>query len=395
MNIQLTQPIKWWCFYMAILLLPIAFGVAAIMNLAQSPETADCVSESLSNQAAASVFYCANMLASEPDVNNLYQAIKLVETIPKDNPLYSAKLIDKWSMEILRLSENAVQSGELGKAVDMANMIPVDIPAHQIALKKIQQWKSIWSQAEVIDKAARETIDKDKKNNWYLALVKAKELRKLDNNYWTTDKYQELVHYIQDVREKDENITQMEKEMEEDIAKSTTIKETDLINQLEVTQEAEDIAKLKKARTLASSGKIEDMRSAVDEANLIISDNRYEEAQKFITSIKHKIERVEDSSYLQEAKKLAAKNDEISLQLAISKASLINNESYLYAAASKSIKQWEDKISQLTSQANKPKQEIISNDANTNLNHWENLQIEATPQDLILEKATDTFNSQN
>lgn len=380
---------------MAILLLPIAFGVAAIMNLAQSPETADCVSESLSNQAAASVFYCANMLASEPDVNNLYQAIKLVETIPKDNPLYSAKLIDKWSMEILRLSENAVQSGELGKAVDMANMIPVDIPAHQIALKKIQQWKSIWSQAEVIDKAARETIDKDKKNNWYLALVKAKELRKLDNNYWTTDKYQELVHYIQDVREKDENITQMEKEMEEDIAKSTTIKETDLINQLEVTQEAEDIAKLKKARTLASSGKIEDMRSAVDEANLIISDNRYEEAQKFITSIKHKIERVEDSSYLQEAKKLAAKNDEISLQLAISKASLINNESYLYAAASKSIKQWEDKISQLTSQANKPKQEIISNDANTNLNHWENLQIEATPQDLILEKATDTFNSQN
>ncbi len=376
MNIPWTQPIK-WCCYIAILILPITLGVAAIRSLMQSPESADCVSEYLSDQEAASAFYCANMFALEQDTNKLYQAIKLIKTIPKDNPLYSVSLMNKWSLELLRLSDNAVQSGELDKAVDMANMIPADIPAHQIALKKIQEWKSIWSQAEAINKAAKETIEKDSKNNWYLALVKAKELRKLDNNYWATDKYQELVHYIQDVREKDENIKQAEKDTSEDIAKSTTIKETDVVKQLQVTQELEDIAKLKKARALASSGKLEDMKSAIDEANLIISDNKYEEAQRFVANIKHKIEINEDNSYLQEAKKLATKNDASSLQLAINKASLISNESDLYMAASQNIKKWQDKISRMKSQAKELKQEIISNDTNTDLNYLENSQIDA------------------
>lgn len=197
MNIQWTQPIKWWYWYVIILLLPIALGVGAVKKLVQSPEPADCVSESLSNQEAASVFYCATMLAKEENVDKLYQAIKLVDTIPKNNPLRSEKLLQKWSLEILNLSENSIQSGELNKAIDIANVIPGDVPAHKIALNKIQGWKSIWSKAEAIEQAVKKIIQKDHRNSWYLALSKAKELRKLDNEYWANTKYHELVHYIQ------------------------------------------------------------------------------------------------------------------------------------------------------------------------------------------------------
>ncbi|MBW4646891.1 MAG: hypothetical protein KME23_28555 [Goleter apudmare HA4340-LM2] len=391
MNIQSTQPIKWyWCA--VILLLPIALGIGALRNLMQSPELPDCLSESSSNQEAASVFYCATMLASEQDIEKLHQAIRLVNGLPKDNPLRNQKLLDKWSLEILYYSENAAQSGELSKAVDIAHMIPVNVAAHQTALKKIQQWKSIWSQAEAINQAAKEIIGQDDKNSWYLAVSKAKELRRLDNEYWATTKYQELVHYIQDVTEKNEE----SKRLETEFAKSINIQEVDLMQELQVTQEAEDVAKLKKARILASSGKIDDMRAAIDEANLIISDTQYEQAQKFISTIKNKIEIAEDASYLQEAKKLALKNDEISLQLAITRASLISEESLLYKEANKNVEHWKQKLLQFSSQPLQP-QLIENNEAasnnNLNLNELEDKHLNQMNVDLLLENTTDKFST--
>lgn len=393
MNIQWIQPIKWWYWYVVILLLPISLGVGALINLAQSPEPADCVSESLPNQEPSSVFYCANMLATEESADKLSQAIKLVNNIPKNNPLRSEKLMEKWSLEILRLSENAIQSGELDQAIDIANMIPDDIPTHQIALKKIQQWKSTWSKAEAIHQDAKEIIEKDHKSSWYLALVKAKELRKLDNEYWANTKYPELVHYIQDVTENNEEIKKIEENNSKPITTTTTTQGTDLMHQFEVTEEAEDIARLKKARILASSGKIENMRTAIDEVNMITSDKQYEEAQKFITEIKTKIEKSEDISSLEQAKKLALKNDVISLQLAINQASIISDKSHLHKEVNKNIEQWKHKISQMTSEPQPLNQTLImkNNTDTKNLNQLEDMQVNEMTLDSVPENSSATF----
>jgi hypothetical protein len=361
MNIQARQPVKLYWFAV-ILLLPVTLGIGALVTLFQSPEAPDCSSDSLSNQAASSIFYCANMLAAEQDVDKLHQAIQLVNNLPKDNPLHNDNLLGKWSSEILEKSEQVAQSGELSKAVDMANMIPVNLPAHKIALQKIQQWKSIWSQAEVIVQAAKEIIAKDEKESRYLALQKAKELRKLDNNYWATTQYQELVHYIQDVIEKKEEAKRAESEITQSITQGETdlaqelkvTQESDFVQSLAVKQEAEDIIKLKKARVLASSGKLEDMKAAVDEANLVISDTKYVEAQNFINSIKNKIELKEDIAYLQEAKQLALKDDEFSLQLAINRASLIGEESQVSKEANNNIAKWKDRLLKLSSEKSSP-----------------------------------------
>jgi hypothetical protein len=387
MNIQRTQPIKWWYWYVVILLLPIALGVGAIEKLVQSPEPADCVSESLSNQEAASVFYCATMLAKEENADKLYQAIKLLDTMPKNHPLRSEKLMEKWSLEILNFSENAIQSGKLDQAIEIANLIPDDVPAHQIALTKIEHWKSIWSKAEAIHQAAKKIIQKDHKNSWYLALNKAKELRKIDNDYWANTKYHELVHYIQHIMEKDEDI----KHLEKNNSKFITTQDTDSMYQWQIKQEAEDIAKLKKARILASSGNIENMRSAIDEVNMITSDQQYEEAQKFMTDIKNKIQKNEDSSYLQQAKKLALKNDVISLHVAISKASIISNESHLYKEANKNIEQWKHQISQMTANSQPLQQTIIIKTNTDNLNKLEDLQLNEMTLDSVSENNSAKF----
>lgn len=357
MNILSKQPIKWhWCA--VIFLLPIAFGIGALRHLTQSPTDTDCSSGSLSNQEAASVFYCANMLASAQEVEKLLQAIQLVNNLPQHHPLRQEKLLEKWSLEILQHCENATQAGELSKAVDMANMIPTNISTYKIVLKRIQKWKAIWSQAEAINQAAKEIISKDEKESWHLAIMKAKELRKLDNQYWANTKYQELVYYIQDVTEKTEKIKLAEAEIAKSIAqkeielmqKFQVVQEPDFMQKLQDKQAAEDSKKLNKARMLARSGRIEDWEAAIDEANLIISEAKYEEAQNLISNIKSKIEILEDNSYLQEAKKLALKNDELSLQLAISRASLISDDSQVYKEVNKNIVQWKQRLLQLSSQ---------------------------------------------
>lgn len=163
------------------------------------------------------------------------------------------------------------------------------------------------------------------------------------------------------------------------------------MNQLQVKQEAEDIAKLKKARILAISGKIENLRSAIDQVNIITSDKKYEEAQQLISDIKNRIQKFEDTSYLQQAKKLALKNDVISLQLAISQASIISRESYLHKEANKNIEQWRDKISHLTDKPQQPQQKIITK--TNNLKELEDLQLNEISLDSVSENSTATFSS--
>jgi hypothetical protein len=392
MNIQCSKPIKWWYWIAGILLLTTSgVGVSAFIFLMQTPQAFDCVSESAAKDSAASVIYCATTTVDQQDAGSLSRVIELVDSIPKDNPLRITgdRLIEQWSQALLRLSEKAFQEGDLHKAVNTAKLIPVNTKLHLSANEQIKKWQSTWSKAEAIYQAAEEKMqekeDKNKSHNWYVALTKAKELRKLDNNYWGTTKYQELVHNIQDIRERNEQGEKNEEKIDTDL---------EPITQLDVEQKESDIAQLKKAKLLASSGKIEDMRDAITEAHMVYSDIYSQEAKNFIATIERKMEISEDRDSLATARKSASKNDVMSLQTAISEASLITKERPLYKEANQDIAKWNKQILQLTAKVEKENKTKVTINQNSKLDTAGNSQVNEEIISPISEISTDTqFNN--
>jgi|GEM_PF-1095339 soluble cytochrome b562 len=337
MNILSLRTIKWW-FGIAVILLPCWVGLGALTYLLSSPQISDCESDSWLQDSPAAIIYCATTIADAQDAKELHRAIALVDTIPKDHPLRREgdRLIEEWSKALLRLSEIAFQEGELDKAKDMAKQIPVHHPVHNLVVEQIKRWELIWSKAEIIYQSAEAQMKIDNPSSWYLALTKAKELKSLDNSYWASTRYRELVHNIQDIKEKDEENN-----------KPQPKEEVTTIDELKVKQEVEDLAQLEKARKLAESGKLEEMKKALDEAYMVFSDAHYNTAQKFINDTRRKIAITEDRLTLEQAKVSAKKNDIPSLLTAVSQASMITNESAVYKEAHEKIAQWNQKIFQL------------------------------------------------
>ncbi|BAZ38319.1 hypothetical protein NIES4101_42560 [Calothrix sp. NIES-4101] len=360
MNLQYLKPIKWWVVgVVSMFLLTAGVGVAAFVYLTRSPEVANCQSDSLSEDAASTIIYCANKIADEQNADKLSQAIRLVNSIPKDNPLRpnAEQLIQKWSQALLNLSEKAFHEGNLDRAIKLVEVIPRHLSLYEFAKKQTQEWQAIWTKAEDIYKTVAAKIDEenDSKSS-YLIFVKAQELKKLNNQYWASKKYQELIYNIQSAKESKEAKEKADQETK--LAKSETDSNPWIFdaNQLE-----EDEAQLEKARTLANSNNIDDMRSALIEASMVISEGHRQKADKLIQTIEHKIATSEDSSYLDSAKKLASKNDVISLEMAINEASLIGKERPLYQQANQQMALWKQKKSLLESQ---PQRLLVVNNSN-------------------------------
>ncbi|MUH01857.1 hypothetical protein F7734_60255 [Scytonema sp. UIC 10036] len=348
MNIQQWFPvIKWWVWIAITLSFPIGAGGWGLVQLFQLPELPDCLSES-SRASASAVFYCGKAIADEQDVDKLSQAIELVSKLPASHPQYkmAEHLMEQWSQAVLRLGENAFQQGDIDRAVDIVKNIPDNVPTYKLVDNRIKQWRSVWSKASVIYEDAVAKLEKDDRENSYIALTEARKLLKIGNDYWETTKYQELVAQIQDIREKQEEQAAEEEKYRQAIAKQ----EPEKIDNWEQEQEAQDVAYLTRARNLAKSQKVEEMIDGISEASMVSYGRYYEEAQKLIAELRQNIEIVDDRSSLEQAKKLANRNDLISLQMAINEASLITEGRPLYKEANEHIAKWNAKVLKLQSQ---------------------------------------------
>ncbi|RUT01831.1 hypothetical protein DSM106972_064540 [Dulcicalothrix desertica PCC 7102] len=344
MNIRYLPFTRWWHWILGILLATGGLGAGAVVFLAKSPQENNCVSETPLDTASA-VIYCATTTVDEQDSAKLSSSIRLLNTIPQDNPLRSNadNLIERWSQSIMHLSQKAFNEGDINRAVELALIIPDNHSASQTASEQIKTWRSIWSQAESIHAAALAEIDDDSKN-WYAALNKAKQLQTLENEYWASTKYYELVRHIQGARENREKGDIEKKSASEKL-------QTDNSDNIVYDDKSDESTQLNIARKLANSGKLDDMRSALVEASMVISEPYVKDARKLMTETENKIAVLEDSTYLEEAKKLASKNDEISLKMAVNEAKLIGKERPLYKEANQQIATWEKKILQLDNQA--------------------------------------------
>ncbi|WP_144051008.1 hypothetical protein [Calothrix sp. PCC 6303] len=309
------------------------------MQLPQS----NCHSESESTNTASARIYCAISSVDEHNPEKLIRAIQLIHGIPKSNPLRSNsdRLMTQWSQALIGLSEEAFQQGDLTKAIELVEELPDNVKIDQQVPDKIKEWQSIWSEAEDIYKTAEAIMKEDESKNWYAAITKAKELKVIKNEYWSSTKYQQLLHHIQGIKEAAEKPESREK-----VAIKKDKENSDDVNIVATEQEKEDSNQLKKARNLARSGKINDMRNALMEASMVISDAHYQDARAFIKDLETKIAMSEDILYLAEAKKLASKKDDFSLEMAINEASLIGKERPLYKQASQHIETWKNQRKQ-------------------------------------------------
>ncbi|MGK7946214.1 MAG: chromosome segregation ATPase [Microcystaceae cyanobacterium] len=111
------------------------------------------------------------------------------------------------------------------------------------------------------------------------------------------------------------------------------------------TIEIEDVMNLAEARDLARGGGLEDLRSAINQAELVGNSNpRYGEARQEIRDWNRQIQMIEDQPILDQARALATGGDLNDLRNAIAQARLIGTNRVLYQEARGEIRRWREKI---------------------------------------------------
>ncbi|MBD2438639.1 chromosome segregation ATPase [Nostoc sp. FACHB-110] len=191
---------SWLLWSILLALIPGSVGFLAMAMLLKLPAAPNCPSIFWPLASASVRLHCAQLAASKQTVNDLLQAIALVKQLPQNHPLRGEidRLVEQWSRDILDLADKSFQSGNLEEAIATAEKIPEDLPAYQLVDAKITKWQSIWAKAEDIYKTVEQQLQQ---RRWQSASMLAAKLLRVDNQYWSTTKYDQLNRLIVSVRE--------------------------------------------------------------------------------------------------------------------------------------------------------------------------------------------------
>jgi hypothetical protein len=340
-NLVDSKPIHWRLWMAISVILPGSAVLWASTQLLWLPDLPNCWVISWSDASSATRLYCAQELGNRQEPEDLRQAIRLLNGMDMEDPQRKEadRLIDQLSETTLRLAEAAYQNGDLNAAIAIAEKIPKGIWTYRLASRNIRHWKTTWAKAESIYQKAEKQIDK---RQWYTVLTLARELLRLDNRYWETTKYSELMRSLQFAKESTEwkvSIT--------DVAKLKRENVKEAIDQAQNKQAAESKNHLQKAQALAQSRDPEAVRNGIDEARSVLYGTpHYEEAQALIATLQEQVETLENRPRLDRATALARKGDPESLQAAIDEANQITWGSPLYDQANERIDEWRDQLYQ-------------------------------------------------
>lgn len=337
----------------------LAFGVTgvasvrAVQFLLEVSELPDCWTLYLSQHSASAQLYCAETIASKRTIEDLQRAISLVNQLSSEDALREKGdyLLNQWSLELLSLGEIAFQEGNLDRAVKAAQTIPVRSRSFQTAEERIRTWERVWEQAEAIYQEADTKISE---RQWSQVMSIARKLLSLENNFWATTKYRELMEQLEiaqgDKNQSPNSATTKQPQLKQS-ASATNPAETYLAR-LKREEDATIATRLDKAYALARSGSLADLRSAVSEAQQILYNTaRFDEVRQAIQTWEQQIETLEDRPYLEQAIALAQRGDAASLQAAIDAAYQIYVGRALYPEARQYIDRWTDQMYKLQSQA--------------------------------------------
>lgn len=340
-------PIPLWAI--ALMTLPVGAGVFGLWLL-NDWETAECQTVGKTVLASESTrLYCAQTIADRDTAPDLAEAIQLARSISLDHPLHqdSDRFIQRWGNKLLDKAEATFQDGKLEDAIKTAQAIPEDTPVGEAANARIQKWQDTWKEAEKLFNEAQTAMQDDQ---LAIALLNARKLLRVPNQYWNTQRFQDLVNQIQATKES-KKVAARNRAKNKELMATKPITTNDLIDRWQKEQTAEAAAHLAKAQQLAAAGNLDRLKDAISEAEMVFSSTpQYSQAQKLIAEWNRQIETAEDQPYLDRATALASKGDMLSLQSAISEANNIYFGRALYREAQRRIDQWTAQTQQLSEQ---------------------------------------------
>lgn len=175
---------------MALLALPVGIGTIAFISL-RNPYSIKC-SQVENSSPVSTRLHCAQQRANRDTPDSLAAAIEMLQNISIDDPYHqqSTQLIQRWSNALLTKAETEVQAGNLDKGIAIVRSLPQEA--------KVRSWKVLWEKGESLMKTALTQVEK---REWHQALETAKQLQKLENQYWATEQYNLLIEQIQSDRE--------------------------------------------------------------------------------------------------------------------------------------------------------------------------------------------------
>ena len=341
-------PVQLWIGL--IILLPLGTGVLGVWLLSKMDDV-ECQTVWLSPLATESTrLYCAQITADRQTATDLAEAIKLADSISLSHPLRQDgdRLIQQWSNRLLELGDTAFQNGKLDDAIIMLQSIPDGTPLSASTTQQIEQWRETWKQAEDIVQKVQDAIAAD---NLLIAFAEARTLLKINNEYWRTTRFQDVVNQIQTAKES--KIAQAAADRKKGIAsapfeKMRPLTTDELMSGWQKEQDQEAAIHLQKARSLAATDEVNRIRDAIAEAQMVLSGSaQYTQAQQLIKDWSTQIETAEDRPSLNRATALARKGGIDSLEAAITEANRIYFGRALYREAQANIDQWSAQVRQL------------------------------------------------
>lgn len=373
------------------LILAISFGGVGFLAttfLLRLPSNPSCNRISLFFSSATNRIYCAQLQAEKNEVDSLLKAIALLEELSPNHPLRNEinRYTKEWTEDILKLAQEQLNQGKLEEAIATARKIPATLESYTIVEETIAKWNKIWEKAEII----QEEIETELKNSqWNKAFLAAVQLLNIDNDYWQTTKYQEIVKTINLAREESKQLdgayitlrrggldnylktieiasaiapssysyneaNKLIAEAENQIT-DMAVKLVDNHSWGELGDLASKIPEQSKLKSqardwtmIASAGKnanlstVSAMELAIAEAEQIPSDSKiYPKTRELLQSWAAE---KEDLTYLANARDLARSGSIGDLNAAITKAQLVRNDNPLYQEARQEISRWQREI---------------------------------------------------
>jgi hypothetical protein len=181
---------RWWAISLGLLLVIGVSGGCGAWLLLQQSANPNCRFVFWPFASASLRLYCAQEAASRKNLEDLFEAIGLIDGLPMEHPLRPIlnRRIEEWSKQALDLAEEEFHQGRLNRAIEFAKRIPSRTNAHRLVNQRIGYWQKVWAEGEKIYKAAEEKLVGQE--NWRAAFGVMVQLLSLDNRYWAKEKYE-------------------------------------------------------------------------------------------------------------------------------------------------------------------------------------------------------------
>lgn len=315
-------------------------GTTAVVSLFRIPNLPNCRAIFWPTASASLRLQCAESYAQQGDVDNLLAAIALVDRLPKDHPLRVDinNRIENWADQVLDLAERSFEKGDLELAIATANKIPDRTAAKELVSDRIDRWQRIWKEGEEDFSSA---VKKVKEKDFQAAFSLSVKLLDVDNEFWSTTKYNELTKLIATARDDSRKLSKAL-----GLAKEGTLKGfKDALKQLE------EISGKSVFFSEAKSERKKIAKQMLKRGEDLLAARQLSDAQAMLNAVPRDVgldKEIEDSQIFVTAYQQAWTNSVAGLENAISRMKTLKKNRPSYARGQQLIAQWQGEIRNLS-----------------------------------------------